>query len=116
MVYSATGQYIHHTRLHQIVETESSIYLNAKQQAFVSEDQKHTFNCARVKYKKLRSRDVSAKAKEALATTGKTFTLSLPYQPIHRKLGIRAQLDDNQHQERRSRWHKKVATEKDFTF
>ena len=43
----------------------------------LSEDQKHTSNVAKVKYKKLGSRDVATKAKEALATIGKRFTLSL---------------------------------------
>ena len=77
LVYTATGKYIHPTRLRQIVETESSTHLSAEQQAFVSENQKHTSAVARLKYKKFRSRDVAAKAKEALATIGKTSTLSL---------------------------------------
>ena len=77
MVYSTTGKYIHPTRLRQVVETESSTHLSAEHQAFVSKDQKHTSNVANVKYKKLRSRNVAAKAKEALATIGKTITLSL---------------------------------------
>ena len=76
LVYAATGKYIHPTRLRQIVETESSTHLSAEQQAFVSENQKHTSQVARIKYKKFRSRDVAAKAKEALATIGKTSTLS----------------------------------------
>ena len=76
LVYTATGKYIHPTRLRQIVETESSTHLSAEQQAFVSENQKHTSQVARIKYKKFRSRDVAAKAKEALATIGKTSTLS----------------------------------------
>ena len=77
MVYSATGKYIYPTRLRQIVKTENSTHLSAEQQAFVSKDQKHTSTVARMKYKKLRSRDVAAKAKEAFATIGKTSTLSL---------------------------------------
>ena len=72
-----TGKYIHPTRLRQIVETESSTHLSADQQAFVSEDQKHTSNVARVKYKKLRSRDAATKAKEALSTIGNKSTLTL---------------------------------------
>ena len=77
LVYSATGKCIYPTRLRQIIETERSTHLSAEQQAFVSEDQKHTSSVARLKYKKLRSRDVVAKGKEALATIGKTSTLSL---------------------------------------
>ena len=60
------------------METESSTHLSAEQQVFVSEDQKHTSAVARIKYKKVRLRDVAAKAKEALATIGKISTLSLP--------------------------------------
>ena len=77
MVYLATVKFLHPTCLRQIVETESSTHLSAEQQAFVSEDQKHTSTVAEMKYKKLRSREVAAKAKEAFATTGKTSTLSL---------------------------------------
>ena len=77
LVYSATGKCIYPTRLRQIIETERSTHLSAEQQAFVSENQKHTSAVARIKYKKVCLRDVAAKAKEALATIGKTSALSL---------------------------------------
>ena len=69
LVYSATGKYIHPTRLRKIVEPESLTHLSAEQQAYVFENQKHTSAVARVKYKEVRSQDVAAKAKEDLATT-----------------------------------------------
>ena len=67
MVYEAVGKYIHPTRLRQVIETESALHLSPEQQAAVSEDQKHSSHVARVHYKKLRSRDVAFKAKEALS-------------------------------------------------
>ena len=97
MVYSATGKYIHPTWLRQIVETDSSTRLGAEQQAFVSEDQKHTSHVARVEYKKLCSQDFVAKAKEALATIGKTPMLSLShignFVSVHNSMTINMKTD-----------------------
>ncbi len=76
LVHQATGKYIHPTRLRQIIETESASKLSTEQQSFVSEDQKHTTHVARVSYQKMRSRDVAIRAKEALATLGKTSSLA----------------------------------------
>lgn len=76
LVHQATGKYIHPTRLRQIIETESASKLSTEQQSFVSEDQKHTSHVARVSYQKMRSRDVAIRAKEALATLGKTSSLA----------------------------------------
>ena len=77
MVYSVSGKYIHPKW--QIMETESSTHLSAEQQAFVTKNEKHTLQVTQIKYKKFRSRDVATKAKEALATIGKTSTLSLSH-------------------------------------
>ena len=62
----AIGKYINPTRFRQIIETESSEKLSLKEQQLLSEDQKHSSNVAKVHYKKLRSRDVSIRAKSFL--------------------------------------------------
>ena len=69
-VHQATQRYISPTRLRQIVETEAGYRLTTEQQAFVTEDQKHTSQVARIHYKKMRSRRVAAKAREALQELG----------------------------------------------
>ena len=66
MTFLAIGKYINPTRFRQIIETESSEKLSLKEQQLLSEDQKHSSNVAKVHYKKLRSRDVSIRAKSFL--------------------------------------------------
>ena len=79
-VYKATHKYINPTRLRQIVESESGENLSLEDQAWVSEDQKHTSGIAKVHYKKRRSRLVATKAKEALRRLGKSS--SIPRHPL----------------------------------
>ncbi len=63
LVFEAIGKYIHPTRYRQIIETES---LDLEEQRFVSEDQKHSSNVARVHYQNLRSRDVAIKGQSCM--------------------------------------------------
>jgi len=58
LVFQAIGKYIHPTRYTQIIETESVSKLDLEEQRFVSEDQKHSLNVARVHYQKFRSQHV----------------------------------------------------------
>ena len=66
LVFQAIGKYIHPTRYRQIIETESVSKLDLEEQRFVSEDQKHSSNVARVPYQKLRSRDVALKGRSCM--------------------------------------------------
>lgn len=66
LVFNAIGKYIHPTRYRQIVETESSIFLDKKEQHIISEDQKHSSIVAQAHYQKHRSRDVAVKAHECM--------------------------------------------------
>ena len=66
MVFQAIGKYVHPTRYRQIVETESAEKLSIEEQSFLSEDQKHTSNVAKVHYKKLHSRTVAERGKQAM--------------------------------------------------
>lgn len=66
LVFQAIGKYIHPTRYRQIIETESVNKLDLEEQRFVSEDQKHSSNVARVHYQKLRSRDVALKGRSCM--------------------------------------------------
>ena len=66
LVYQAIGKYVHPTRYRQIVETESEERLNAEDQMYISEDQKHTSNVAKVHYKKSHSRIVAEKGRIAM--------------------------------------------------
>ena len=60
LVLEAIGKYyISPTRYRQIVETESSIRLNKKEQETLSKDQKHSSRCAKLNYQKSLSRDVA---------------------------------------------------------
>ena len=56
LVFEAIGKYIHPTRYRQIIETQSAEFLLPKEQKWISEDQKHSSNVARVHYQKKRSR------------------------------------------------------------
>ena len=66
LVFQATGKYIHPTRHRQIIETEIVSKLDLEEQRFVSEDQKHSSEVARVHYQKLRSRDVALKGRSCM--------------------------------------------------
>ena len=66
MVFQAIEKYVHPTRYRQIVETESAEKLSIEEQNFLSEDQKHTSNVAKVHYKKCHSRFIAEKGKEAM--------------------------------------------------
>ena len=66
LVFQAIGKYVHPTRYRQIVETESAEKLSIEEQSFLSEDQKHTSNVARVHYKKLQSRTIAERGREAM--------------------------------------------------
>lgn len=66
LVFDAIGKHINPTRYRQIIETESSENLEICEQEWVSEDQKHSSNVARVHYRKKRSRDVAEKGQNCL--------------------------------------------------
>jgi len=66
LVFLAIGKYVHPTRYHQIVETESSQKLSAEEQDIVSRDQKHSSQVARKYYQKRCSREIATNAKLAM--------------------------------------------------
>ena len=66
LVFDAIGKYIHLTRYHQIVETQSLNELTSEKQRIFSEDQKHSSADAKVHYQKQRSREVAVKVHECL--------------------------------------------------
>ena len=51
LVHQAIGKYINPTRYRQIIETESSERLTTEEQRFISEDQKHSSQVAKIFYK-----------------------------------------------------------------
>ena len=63
LVFEAIGKYIHPTRYRQIIETESCQILLPNEQKWISEDQKHSSNVARVHYQKKRSREVAMRGR-----------------------------------------------------
>ena len=63
LVFEAIGKYIHPTRYRQIIETQSSEVLLPSEQKWISEDQKHSSNVARVHYQKKRSREVAMRGR-----------------------------------------------------
>jgi hypothetical protein len=66
LVFEAIGKYIHPTRYRQIIETESAHVLLPNEQQWISEDQKHSSNVARVHYQKKRSREVAMRGRECM--------------------------------------------------
>ena len=66
VVFLAIGKYINPTRYRQIIETESAEKLTVDEQTYLSEDQKHTSNVAKIHYQKLRSENIAMKAKSCL--------------------------------------------------
>ena len=75
IVFLATGKYINPTRYRQIIETESAEKLTLEEQAFLSEDQKHTSNFTKIHYLKIKSENIAMNAKscfEKLQDSGKS--------------------------------------------
>jgi len=66
LVFEAIGKYIHPTRYRQIIETQSAEFLPPKEQKWMSEDQKHSSNVARVHYQKKRSREVAMRGRQCM--------------------------------------------------
>lgn len=66
LVFEAIGKYIHPTRYRQIIETESAQLLLPNEQKWISEDQKHSSNVARVHYQKKRSRQVALRGRQCM--------------------------------------------------
>ena len=66
LVFEAIGKCIHPTRYRQIIETQSAEFRLPKEQKWISEDQKHSSNVARVHYEKKRSREVAMKARQRM--------------------------------------------------
>ena len=64
--FLAIEKYIYPTRSRQIIETESADKLTAKEQAFLSEDQKHTSKVAKILYPKVKSENIAMKAKSCV--------------------------------------------------
>ena len=66
LVHEAIKRYINPTRYRQIIETESSERLTIEEQRFVSEDQKHSSQVAKIYYKKKHSRQVAIEGKKCM--------------------------------------------------
>ena len=63
LMFEAIGKYIHPTRYRQIMETENCQFLLPNEQKWISEDQKHSSNVARVHYQKKHSREVAMRGR-----------------------------------------------------
>ena len=74
LVFEAIGKYMHPTRYHQIVETESVLKLSPGEQDIMSRDQKHSSQVTKTHYQKLSSREIAEKAKHCF---GKLFSSPL---------------------------------------
>ena len=66
LVFEAIGKYIHPTRYGQIIETQIAEFLLTKEQKWISEDQKHSSNVARVHYQKKHSREVAMRGRQCV--------------------------------------------------
>ena len=66
LAFEAIGKYIHPTRYRQIIETQSCETLPPKEQKWISEDQKHSSNVARVHYQKKRSRVIAMRGRQCM--------------------------------------------------
>ena len=66
VVVLAIGKYINPKRYRQIIETEIAEKLTVSEQTYLSEDQKHMSNAAKIHYQKLRSENIAMKAKSCL--------------------------------------------------
>ena len=63
LVFEAIGKYIHPTRYRQIIHTQSCEVLLPSEQKWISEDQKHSSNVARVHYQKKPSQEVAMRGR-----------------------------------------------------
>ena len=63
LVFEAIRMYIHPTRYRKIIEMESSQVVLPNEQKWISEDQKHSSNCACVHYQKKSSREVAIRGR-----------------------------------------------------
>ena len=59
IVHQAIGKHINPTRYRQIIETESSDKLTLEEQQYITKDQKHSSEVAKIYYKKKYSRQVA---------------------------------------------------------
>ena len=66
IVHQAIKKYINPTRYRQIIETESSDRLTIEEQQYISEDQKHSSQVAKIYYKKKQSRQVAIEGKRCM--------------------------------------------------
>ena len=66
LVFEAIGKYINPTRYRQIIKTASCSYLDSEEQEWISEDQKHSSNVARISYKKKRSREIAIRGRNCV--------------------------------------------------
>ena len=66
LVFETIGKYINPTRYRQIIETESCSYLDSEEQEWISEDQKHSSNVARISYRKKRSREIAIRGRNCV--------------------------------------------------
>ena len=66
LVHQAIGKYINPTRYRQIIETESCEHLTIEEQHYISEDQKHSSNVAKIHYKKNHSRKMAFEGKKCM--------------------------------------------------
>ena len=61
LVFEVIGKYVNPTRYRQIIETESCENLELEECTWISEDQKHSSQVAKMHYRKKRSREVALK-------------------------------------------------------
>ena len=66
LVFEAVGKYVNPTRYRQIIETESCKNLELEVCTWISEDQKHSSQVAKMHYRKKRSREVALKGQSCL--------------------------------------------------
>ena len=66
LVFEAIGKYVNPTRYRQIIETESCENLELEKCTWISKDQKHSSQVAKMHYRKKRSREVALKGQSCL--------------------------------------------------
>ena len=66
LVFEAIGKYVNPTIYRQIIETESCENLELEECTWISEDQKHSSQVAKMHYRKKRSREVALKGQSCL--------------------------------------------------
>ena len=84
LTYEAIGKFINPTRWRMMIESESSIKLDAKDQDTISKDQKHSSTTAKLSYRKRQSREIAAEGKTCVqkltGVTGENHTAELAEQ------------------------------------